>query len=236
VANNAASGKTGISAPPQVSRSACHADGVERQPQPLARIPLSTAIGSGLLIPSPKGILARWGPSCAKAYTAHPSGLLPNAPRQRARKLTGWRWRRRQREQRRAGKLQWRRRWRWRRRVGRCTVRPGGGSLTIAGAFSVNGSSVAGGAAGAGGAGLGGVGNGTAGTGGSAFGSGIFLQGNGTITFQPGSGVKQTISDSIADQSGSGGTGANTGSWALSVSGGGSLVLDGANSYSAAPR
>jgi uncharacterized protein with beta-barrel porin domain len=110
----------------------------------------------------------------------------------------------------------------------------GGGSLTIAGAFSVNGSSVAGGAGGAGGTGLGGVGNGTAGTGGSVFGSGIFLQGNGTITFQPGSGVRQTISDAIADQSGSGGTGANAGSWGLNKNGAGTLVLSGIDTYTGA--
>jgi uncharacterized protein with beta-barrel porin domain len=110
----------------------------------------------------------------------------------------------------------------------------GGGSLTIAGAFSVNGSSVAGGAGGAGGTGLGGVGNGTAGTGGAAFGSGIFLQGNGTITFQPSSGVKQTISDAIADQSGSGGTGANAGSWGLNKNGAGTLVLSGIDTYTGA--
>jgi uncharacterized protein with beta-barrel porin domain len=110
----------------------------------------------------------------------------------------------------------------------------GGGSLTIAGAFRVNGSSVAGGAGGAGGTGLGGVGNGTAGTGGSVFGSGIFLQGNGTITFQPGSGVRQTISDAIADQSGSGGTGANAGSWGLNKNGAGTLVLSGIDTYTGA--
>jgi uncharacterized protein with beta-barrel porin domain len=109
-----------------------------------------------------------------------------------------------------------------------------GGSLTIAGAFNVNGSSVTGGAGGAGGTGLGGVGNGPAGTGGSVFGSGIFLQGNGTITFQPGSGVRQTISDAIADQSGSGGTGANAGSWGLNKNGAGTLVLSGIDTYTGA--
>ncbi|MBR1194396.1 autotransporter domain-containing protein [Bradyrhizobium sp. AUGA SZCCT0160] len=109
-----------------------------------------------------------------------------------------------------------------------------GGSLTIAGAFNVNGSSVAGGAGGAGGPGLGGVDNGAAGGGGSAFGTGIFLQGNGIINFLPGSGATQTISDGIADQTGSGGAGVNAGIWGLNKNGAGTLVLSGANTYSGA--
>jgi fibronectin-binding autotransporter adhesin len=102
-----------------------------------------------------------------------------------------------------------------------------GGSLTIAGAFSVNGNSVSGGAGGTSTAG----GNGASG---SAFGSGIFLQGNGTLTFSPGAGDTQTIADVIADQTGSSGTGANAGSWGVTVSGGGTLVLSGANTYTGA--
>jgi autotransporter-associated beta strand protein len=96
-----------------------------------------------------------------------------------------------------------------------------GGTLTLAGAFVVNGNSVT-----AGGAGNVGAGNG------SAFGSGLFLQGNGTVNFSPANGQTQTVFNTIADQTGSGGTGANAGSWALNVSGGGTLVLDGANAYS----
>ena len=106
-----------------------------------------------------------------------------------------------------------------------------GGSLTIAGAFNVNGSSVAGGAGAAGGIGVGGAGNGTAGGGGSAFGTGMFLQGNGIINFQPGSGLTQTISDGIADQTGSGGTGINSGIWGLNKNGAGTLVLSAANTF-----
>jgi hypothetical protein len=37
---------------------------------------------------------------------------------------------------------------------------------------------------------------------GQAFGSGLFMQGSGTITFQPGAGQTQTISDTIADEAG----------------------------------
>jgi autotransporter-associated beta strand protein len=85
----------------------------------------------------------------------------------------------------------------------------------------VNGNSVTAGSAGAVGAGNG-----------SAFGSGFFLQGNGTVNFSPANGQTQTVSNVIADQTGSGGTGPNAGSWALNVSGGGTLVLGGANAYS----
>ena len=90
-----------------------------------------------------------------------------------------------------------------------------GGTLNIAGAFNVSGGTRhgrrrwrAGGA-----------------TAGSAFGAGMFLQGNGTVNFAPGAGVAQTLSNGIADQTGSGGTGANAGSWTLAKSGAGTLVL-----------
>lgn len=98
-----------------------------------------------------------------------------------------------------------------------------GGSLTIGGPLAVNGNTVTGGAAG------------TAGTGagaGGAFGSGLFLQGNGTIGFQPAATQTQTISDVIADQTGSGGTGANAGSYGLAKTGAGTLVLNGNNTFS----
>ena len=99
-----------------------------------------------------------------------------------------------------------------------------GGSLTLAGPLSVNGNTVTPGSGGASGVNAGGNG--------SAFGSGIFLQGNGTLAFQPGSGQTQAIADVITDQTGSGGTGGNAGSWAVNVSGGGTLVLSGADTYS----
>ena len=96
-----------------------------------------------------------------------------------------------------------------------------GGTLTVTGAATISGNSVIGGAAGVTGA-----------TAGQAYGAGIFLQGNGTQTFSPGAGQTQTISDSIADQTGSGGTGANAGSWGVVMNGQGTLVLTGNNTYS----
>jgi autotransporter-associated beta strand protein len=110
-----------------------------------------------------------------------------------------------------------------------------GGSLTIAGSLSVNGSTVTGGAAG-----LTSVGPGLTTTAGSAFGSGLFLNGNGTITFAPGTGQTQTFADVIADQNGSGGSaqpngnGGNGGSWNLVLNGPGTLTLGGVNAYTGA--
>ncbi|MBY0502257.1 MAG: autotransporter domain-containing protein, partial [Alphaproteobacteria bacterium] len=106
----------------------------------------------------------------------------------------------------------------------------GGGNLTIMGATS----SMSGG-------------NLTVGTGGAnnaqAFGNGIFLNSsingqtlNGTLTFNPDEGSTFTYSDVITDQTGSGGTDANAGSWGvtLGVAGepAGTLVLGGKNTYS----
>ncbi|WP_422001589.1 autotransporter domain-containing protein [Reyranella sp.] len=95
-----------------------------------------------------------------------------------------------------------------------------GGTLTLAGPLNVSGGTV-----------TGGTGAGAAGSG-SALGSGIFLQGDGTLTFAPAAGQSQTVADVIADQTGSGGTGVNAGSWALVKNGAGTLALSAANTYS----
>lgn len=100
-----------------------------------------------------------------------------------------------------------------------------GGTFTVAGPLTVNGNSVAGGNQGS----VIGVGGGSNG---SALGSGIFLQGNGTVNFSPGAGQIAIVSDVIADQSGSGGTGVNAASWNLLKSGAGTLTLSGINAYS----
>jgi len=105
-----------------------------------------------------------------------------------------------------------------------------GGTLTISGPLTLNGNTVTGGNAG----------GGTA-TSGSAFGSGIFVQGNdagnagaGSLTFSPAVGEVQTVSNAIADQTGSGGSGGSAGAWGLNKAGLGTLVLDGANTYTGA--
>ncbi len=116
-----------------------------------------------------------------------------------------------------------------------------GGTLNLQGNLSINGNTVAAGAGGTGGSGA---------TAGSAFGSGLFLQGSGTLTFDPGAMQTQIIGNVIADQNGSipgspnfaaggptctvgvgcaGYSGA--GSWALNKTGAGTLVLNGNNSF-----
>lgn len=116
-----------------------------------------------------------------------------------------------------------------------------GGTLNLQGNLSINGNTVAAGAGGTGG---------TSGTAGSAFGSGLFMQGSGTLTFDPGAMQTQIIGNVIADQNGSipgapnfaaggptctigvgcaGYSGA--GSWALNKTGTGTLVLNGNNSF-----
>ena len=95
-----------------------------------------------------------------------------------------------------------------------------GGNLMLGGPLTISGNSVT-------------AGSGTTGGGnGSAFGAGIFLQGNGTVNFAPGAGQTQTVSNVIADQTGSGGTGVNAGSYSLAMNGAGTLVLSAANAYS----
>ena len=103
----------------------------------------------------------------------------------------------------------------------------GGGTLVMAGSFTLSGNTVAGGAGG-GGSGGSGTNNGEPGSG---AGSGIFLNANGTITVTPGAGQTQTISDAIVDQTGAGGTHANAGSWSLVKDGSGITTLTGANAY-----
>jgi autotransporter-associated beta strand protein len=95
-----------------------------------------------------------------------------------------------------------------------------GGTLILTGTLSIDGGTVEGG-------------NGANdGANGSGFGSGIFLQGNGTVAFSPGVGVTQTIANVIADQTGSGGTDGNAGSYGVVKTGAGTLVLDGNNTHS----
>ena len=105
-----------------------------------------------------------------------------------------------------------------------------GGSLTIVGNTTQSGGNAWGGAAG----------NvaisGSPGQNGSAFGAGMFLQGNGSFSFSPEAAQTQSFADTIADQSGSGGTGANAGSWAVVKSGAGTLRLGGGNTYTGATQ
>ena len=89
-----------------------------------------------------------------------------------------------------------------------------GGSLTIAGG-SLTGGAVAGGH---------GSGSGTSG---AAFGSGIFAQGNETLTFDPAAGQTLNIGDVIADSVGSGDAGAT----GLLIDGAGIVALSAANTF-----
>jgi autotransporter-associated beta strand protein len=66
---------------------------------------------------------------------------------------------------------------------------------------------------------------------GQAFGGGLFLQGDQTITLAPASGTVETISGVIADQTGSGGTGANAGAGRLVLDGAGTLDLAAADKF-----
>ncbi|MBK1868001.1 autotransporter domain-containing protein [Aestuariivirga sp. YIM B02566] len=89
-----------------------------------------------------------------------------------------------------------------------------GGSLSIAGSGTISGGSV-----------TGGTGGHSAGNG-MARGTGIFLQ-NAGLTFAPGDGQTQTVSDVIADDTGNGGSAGK-----LTKDGAGTLILSAANTYS----
>ncbi|MEP9380214.1 Ig-like domain-containing protein [Aquabacter sp. CN5-332] len=93
-----------------------------------------------------------------------------------------------------------------------------GGSLTIRGDGAIDGGAVT--------AGLGG---GDGAQNGSAFGSGLFLQGNQSLTFAPATGETFTISEVIADQAGSIAT--TTGAASLILDGLGTLALSAANTF-----
>ena len=101
-----------------------------------------------------------------------------------------------------------------------------GARLTIAGASKLAGSSVQGGSAGAGG------------TDGQAFGGGMFLQGSGTVRFNPGLGQTEHVFNAIDDEAGvvSNGytppSGFTSGRYTLVKSGLGTLVLSAHNAYS----
>ncbi|MDP1848477.1 MAG: fibronectin type III domain-containing protein [Solirubrobacteraceae bacterium] len=97
-----------------------------------------------------------------------------------------------------------------------------GGSLTFGGSGPVGANSVSGGA------GAGHPGGGYGANGGAALGAGMFLQGNGTVTFSPAAGRAQAISDTILDQQGAGASG----SYKIAKTGAGLLTLSAANGYS----
>ncbi len=101
-----------------------------------------------------------------------------------------------------------------------------GGTLTISGGRIAGGSAMAG---------IGGAAPDEAPSSvrnGQALGSGIFLQGDQTLVFSEAAGQTTTIRDVIADQTGSGGTGADAGAGKLSIEGPGALILAHKNTYS----
>ncbi len=101
-----------------------------------------------------------------------------------------------------------------------------GGTLVITGGSLASGT-VAGGAQGI-------TGDAGGGTAGSAYGSGIFLQGNETISLGALTGQTLEVDGVIADQSGSGGTGANAGLGGVIAGGGvetGTLLFTADNTY-----
>ena len=96
-----------------------------------------------------------------------------------------------------------------------------GGVLTIADSGTLGAGTVTGGAAG----------NGT--TAGAGLGTGLFLQGDQTVTLAPGAGLTQTVAGTIADETGATlatGQGTGTGAGSLAI-GPGTVVLSGANTF-----
>jgi hypothetical protein len=110
----------------------------------------------------------------------------------------------------------------------------GGGGLGAGGAIFVQEGGVLNFLSGAvsGGSVAGGASTDLGGDGGAALGSGLFLQGNQQILLDPGAGQTLTISDVIADQTGSGGAGANAGAGSLLLDGVGTVELSAANTFS----
>ncbi|TPE61578.1 autotransporter domain-containing protein [Sandaracinobacter neustonicus] len=101
-----------------------------------------------------------------------------------------------------------------------------GGTLTVVGGFEASGNAAVAGAGGMGGW------NGTyKADSGSAAGDGIFLAGNGTLVFKSNTFQTFVIPDSIADQTGLGGEGAEAGSWGLVLDSSSELRLTGVNNY-----
>ena len=97
-----------------------------------------------------------------------------------------------------------------------------GGSLTYT-SGSVDGGTVTGGA--------GAIEAGASGTDGSAFGAGLFLQGNEQITLSATLSAPLSIDDTIADQTGSGGSGNTAGAGSLLIEGPGIVLLAAQNTY-----
>jgi autotransporter-associated beta strand protein len=95
-----------------------------------------------------------------------------------------------------------------------------GGSLTVGGAFTINGTTVQ---AGTGGAGA---------QNGSAYGSGLFLQGGGNLIFNQGAGQTVAIATDIAEETGILNPGCpDCPQWSVAKQGAGTLVLTGNNSF-----
>ena len=94
-----------------------------------------------------------------------------------------------------------------------------GASLTIDGGVAMLAGTVTGGK------------GGVRGANGKAFGDGVFLQGDENLVFAPGAGHSVGIGGVIADETGSGGTGANAGASKLTLDGAGALFLDAANTF-----